>query len=176
MLRLVKVESKFPTVTTEHLLGDEAALRWLEIVEAIEARDVLPGLEYALTVGNALYLVVAGEDDINPLKFIVRGEVSRRYDSTPTIEVHKFKKPSDLLDFLLAQGQLMLDMTMQLAIQYPEYFDPKHVSMTGASIDFLEDPRRIRWNGQGYTNALSPLAKYFSNEDFELWSEELCDY
>lgn len=172
MYKLIKVESSSPIAMTEDLLGDEAALRWLEIAEAVEERGACPGLEYALTAGNKLYLVVRDEEDVNPLKFIIRGEVSRRYDVTPSIEVIKFEKPLPLILSLLDIGKLMVSMTAQLSQQFPDLLDPYHVSLTGASLDFLEETRRIYWNGTSHLPALSPLARYVAEEEYYEFFQE----
>lgn len=176
MFRLISIETKSPVADTRDLLGDEVALRWLEIAESVKDSYTFPELEFAITSGNRLYLIVTGEEDINPIKFSIRGEVSKRYDSIPHIDVTKFEKPMPLVSLFLAQSALMLDITTQLALQYPEYLDPKHTSMTGVSIDFTEDPRRYRWNGASNTVALAPLAKYLAGPELERWEEELCDY
>lgn len=175
MFRLVTVQSSMPLAHTKDLLGDEAALRWLEIAEEVSEKDLGINLEYALTLGNTLYLLVDGPGDVNPLRFALRGSVSRRYDVTPTIKVQAFDTPDKVVFKLLSQGKLMLQLLEQLSQQYPELVDMRSPSMTGASIDFLEDPRRYRWNGFSHTPALSPLAKYLVGKDLDIM-EDLCVY
>jgi len=170
MYTLLEITCNKSKVTQLDMFGTVPTLNWLYVAEQVKRR--VPWLQFAVSLNNKLFLFIEGHTEETPLYFALNGAVSAKFLGKPSIKSVPFSSALECIDYLLAEGEIAHIMFTQLAPQSEQHVVSSYNSFTGASLDFLSQLRRPRWNGDGYIEALSPLSEYLL-ADLEVDENEL---